>query len=266
MPRLLTIVLMAILATACGYRTVIGGHVAAIEEMTTAAHEAATKAANAATVAEVKQQADVVYTYVWGISSGLVRHSGAASMHGWKTRWQSTFTDFDAAFAARYGNAPPQITDPEDLGIVGRGRYIRRALTAKADDPDESPLPAQAVERLVSSLNNVIGWTRMDNGVTKAELQPRVDLTYQWDAPKAFWQSSADTGWLFEVQAQALNILKSNYDGDLETARQHARDLVALVEKCRVGIDANHDGTISPVMMEGGLNAVMLAAQEAGLL
>ncbi len=266
MPRLLIVVLMATLMTACGHRTVVGGHVAAIEEMTNSAHEAATKAANATTVEQVKQHADVVYATVWGISSGLVQHSGAASIHGWKTRWQSTFTDFDPAFAARYGNAPPQITDPEDLGIIGRGRYIRRTLTTETDIPDENPPPKQAVERLISSLNNIIGWTRMDNGVTKAELQPRVDLTYQWDAPKAFWQSSADTGWLFEVQAQALNILKSNYDGDLETAKKHARDLVALIEKCRDGIDANHDGTISAVMMEGGLTAVKLAAEEAGLL
>ena len=274
MPRLLTIVLMATLGAALSHSAEflrgdygpVGDHLSAIEEMVMSAHEAATMAANAATIEQVKQQADVVYRYVWGVSSGLVQNPGAATMHGWKTRWQSTYTDFDPAFAERYGSTPPQITDPEDLGIIGRGRYIRRKLTANLDGLGINSDSKQVVERLVSSLNNVIGWTRMDNGVTKAELQPRVDLTYQWDAPKAFWQSSADTGWLFEVQSQALNILKSDYGGNLVTAKQHAQDLVALIEKCRDGVDANHDGEVSAVMMEGGLTAVKLAAEQAGLL
>lgn len=274
MHRTLTIVLMVTLGAALSHSAEflrgdygpVGDHLAAIEEMVMSAHEAATLAANAATIEQVKQQADVVYSYVWGVSSGLVQNPGAATMHGWKTRWQSTYTDFDPAFAERYGSTPPQITDPEGLGIIGRGRYIRRKLTASLDGHDIDSESKQAVARLVSSLNNVIGWMRMDNGVTKAELQPRVDLTYQWDAPKTFWQSSADTGWLFEVQAQALNILKSNYRGDLVTARQHARDMVDLIDKCRDGIDANDDGEVSAAMMEGGLTAAKLAAQQAGLL
>ncbi|MCZ6617874.1 MAG: hypothetical protein O7E57_07050 [Gammaproteobacteria bacterium] len=272
MPRLATFVLLATFWTAHGNSAefprgdygAVGPHLLAMDDMATAAHAAATMAANAATVEQVKRQADVVFGYVWGASSGLIQQPGAAMVHGWKSRWQVTYSDFDPAFEARYGNAPPRVTDPENLGIVGRGRYVRRELTAADNRP--SPELRPIVEQLISSLNNVIGWTRMDDGVTKAERQPRVDLTYQWDAPKAFWQSSADTGWLFEVQAQALNILKSNYAGDLVTARRHARDLVKLIEKCRDGVDANHDGTVGAVMMEGGLNAVNVAAREAGLL
>ena len=88
---------------------------------------------------------------------------------------------------------------------------------------------------MLTPLNNVIGWQRLDDGVTKAERQPRIDLSYRWDSPRAFWQSDADTGWLFTVQAQALNILKSDYAGDLPLARQHAKALQALVKRCRDG-------------------------------
>lgn len=273
--RLAAIIASATLSAACSYYSQspslsdshsTGRHISAIEALANSAHEAANAAVNAASVADVKEQADLVYTYVWGQSSGLPQRSGAAVVPGWKTRWQVTYTDFDPAFAERYGNAPPRISNPDDLGIAGRGRYVRRVLTAELDDSTIDPRSRQAVEQLISSLNNVIGWTRIDDGVTKAERQPRVDLTYHWDAPKAFWQSSADTGWLFEVQAQALNILKTNYAGDLMTARAHARDLVALIEKCRTGVDANQDGNVSAVMMEGGLAAVSQAARQAGLL
>lgn len=243
-----------------------GTHLRAIEALAKSAYEAAGKAVNAATVIELKQQVDLVFTAVWGTSSDLLQRSGAAAMPGWKTRWQVTYSDFDPAFAERYGDAPPRLTNPEDLGIAGRGRHVRRTLTAELGSAHFDADSRESIERLISSLNNVIGWTRIDDGVTKAERQPRVDLTYHWDAPKAFWQSSADTGWLFEVQAQALNILKTDYAGDLSTAQRHARGLVALIEKCRTGVDANRDGKITAVMMEGGLVAVSQAARQAGLL
>jgi hypothetical protein len=228
-------------------------------ELADAAEAAAVSAAEASSISEIKRRADEVFAFVWGQSSGLVDRNGAASMRGWKSRWQVTFTDFDAAFGERYGGAAPDEADPAQLGIAGRGRYVRRYLATDAND-------SATRDRLVASLNNVIGWMRIDDGVTKAERQPRVDLTYQWDAPKEFWQSSSDTGWLFEVQAQALNILKSSYGEDLATARAHAEDLARLVRKCRDGVDADGDGTISATRMEGGLAAVRDAAREEGLL
>lgn len=153
-------------------------------------------------LAAIRSNADQVFASIWGLNSGLLNSDAeppelisAAEMHGWKTRWQNTYSDFDSAFSARYGSAPPAITDPQLLGIAGQGRALRRALV-KHHDPDST-------EPLIASLNNVIGWMRLDDGVTKAERQPRIDLTYRWDADKAFWHGSADTGWLFEAQAQS---------------------------------------------------------------
>ena len=96
---------------------------------------------------------------------------------------------------------------------------------------------------------------RIDDGVTKAERQPRVDLTYRWDSPKSFWQGSADTGWLFEVQAQAINILKTDYAGDLVLVQKHVEALMALLDKCR-----NGDGEVP------GLETAIAAAGRLGLL
>ncbi len=189
-----------------------------IIDLTRSALTSAQAAVDAGTMAELKLETDRVFEAVWGVSSGLATSRGAATMHGWKVRWQTTYSNFDPEFAARYGSAPPEITDPDELGIVGRGRALRKTLGSDA-------------------LNNVIGWQRMDDGVTKAERQPRVDLTYRWDAPKSFWQSTADTGWIFEVQAQALNILKTDYGDDLGSAQAHAAALVDLVRACLEGKD-----------------------------
>lgn len=242
-----------------------GEHLAGLLELADAAQDAANRAVEAVAITEIKVLADQVYASVWGRSSGLVDNPGAAAVAGWKTRWQVTFTDFDPAFGARYAGKPAEISNPSQLGIAGRGRYVRRHLAAQFDTTKDAQQQA-STEQLIASLNNVIGWMRIDDGVTKAERQPRVDLTYQWDAPKSFWQGSADTGWIYEVQAQALNILKTNYGTDLETARNHAQGMADLMRKCREGTDANGNGNIEPTQMEGGLAAVMLAGQRAGLL
>ena len=41
---------------------------------------------------------------------------------------------------------------------------------------------------------------------------------------------------------------------------------LVLSKKIISGVDANNDGTIEPIKMEGGLTAVMEEAQQAGLL
>ena len=213
----------------------------------------------------MRTDVDRVVTAVWGLPSGLAdQPGGAAAMHGWKTQWQVTYSDFDAQYAERYGSMPPEHTNPMQLGMVGVGRALRKALVVHASAPTITPTAAEQVQGVVASLNNVIGWMRMDDGVTKAERQPRVDLTYQWHAPSAFWNTSADTGWIFEVQAQALNILKTSYDS-LDEARPHLEGLVELVMKSRRGLDANGDGTIAPAMMEGGLMTMLAQARTAGL-
>lgn len=236
-------------------------HLKAIQQLSRHALEASRTAEAAASVAAVKTQADVVVEAVWGLRSGLADGAtGAAAIHGWKTRWQVTNADFDEAFAERYGTKPQEIDDPARLGIVGRGRYVRKQLQALADGGTAH------ADHVIASLNNVIGWMQIDDGVTKAERQPRVDLTRVWDAPSAFWQSTADTGWLHEAYAQALNILKTDYDGDVAMARRHAAAMTALLEKCLSGVDADQNGSIAPAMMEGGLNTAMQHAELGGFL
>ena len=93
-----------------------------------------------------------------------------------------------------------------------------------------------------------------------------MDLTHQWDAPSAFWLSTADTGWLHEVYAQALNILKTDYEDDVATAREHAAAMTRLLEKTLTGFDADEDGSVEPTMMEGGLNTALQHAELGGFL
>lgn len=241
----------------------ISDHLAGIQTLSDEALAASQAAEDASTEAELKRQVDAVFTTVWGVPSGLVEgRRGAAQMHSWKTRWQVSYDAFDEAFAERYGNALPEITDAEALGIMGRGLAVRKQLNAIAEDENASNEDRTAAANTVQALNNVIGWMRMDDGVTKAERQPRVDLTYQWDAPSEFWQSTADTGWLHEAFAQAINILKTDYDGDMAMAHQHAAALTALIEKYRNGLDHNSDGTIAPTMMEGGLLSALEQAEK----
>lgn len=247
--------------------TEVGEHLKAIQQLADEALQASEAAEAAATVEEVKRYADRVYTTVWGIPSGLVDgHTGAERVHGWKTRWQVTGAEFDSAYAARYGTKPPEITDPAQLGIVGRARYVRALLQGTLDEGTASEAERRAATRVITSLNNVIGWMVIDRGFTKGEWQPRVDLTREWDAPMAFWQSTADTGWLHQAAAQALNILKSAYGSDVPLAREHARAMTRLIQQYVDGIDANDDGRVEPVKMEGGLAAALQQAEAAGWL
>ncbi len=234
-----------------------------LHDLATDALEAAQQAAEAPDVETVKTHADQVFEAVWGMPSGLTEEDarGGARMHGWMTRWQVAFGDYDEAFAERYDHETPMIDDPLLLGIMGRGRYIRRVLENAMRSNSADPAIVTHGPHVVHSLNNVIGWMRIDDGVTKGERQPRVDLTHQWDAPVEFWMSAADTGWLHEAFAQALNILKTDYEDDADMARSHAADLVDLLEKSLQGVDANGNGSIEPVRMEGGL---LTALQHAG--
>ncbi len=245
----------------------IGPILTELHDLTAEALEAARQAAEAPTVEAVKQPADQVFEAVWGMSSGLTEENatGAAHMHGWMTRWQVAFADYDEAFAARYASETPAIDDPLLLGIVGRGRHIRRIIENDMRSGSADPAIVTHGPHVVHSLNNVIGWMKIDDGVTKGERQPRVDLTYQWDAPVDFWMSTADTGWLHEAFAQALNILKTDYGDDVEMARSHAADMVDLLEKTMEGVDANSNGSIEPVRMEGGLLTAMQHAGFAGI-
>lgn len=237
----------------------VGNYLLEMHDLAQQALASSRAAEEAASVADVKRRTDEVFAAVWGISSGLANEStdGAEHAHGWKTRWQVTFSDFDSLFAARYGSAPPEITDPSQLGIVGRGRYVRAQIEAMlAAEGGEARVGTHG-PHVVASINNVIGWMKMDDGVTKGERQPRVDLTREWDSPIEFWMSTSDTGWLFEVFAQATNILKTDYDGDLATAQAHAADMTALIEKAMNGVDANGNGSVEPAKMEGGLNTAL---------
>ncbi len=243
----------------------IGEHLQAIDQLSRQALEASRAAESASSVDAVKAGVDAVFETIWGVRSGLNGDNrGAASIRGWKSRWQVTNADFDEDFAERYGTKPQEIDDPAKLGIVGRGRYARKQLQAVLDSENATDSQKLHAGHVIASLNNVIGWTMIDDGVTKAERQPRVDLTRLWDAPSEFWNSTADTGWLHEVYAQALNILKTDYGTDVAMARQHAAAMTQLIEKSRNGIDADGDGSIAPAMMEGGLNTALQHAEFGG--
>ena len=239
-----------------------------IVDRTEGALQASTSAEEASSVADVKAAADSVFRAVWGVPSGIsaTDASGAVAQHGWKTRWQTTEAAFDSAFAARMGTAPPEIDNPKALGIMGRARHLRSHFAVAPDSAGpETPGALYSHDAIVAPLSNVIGWMRMDNGITKGELQPRVDLTYRWDAPMSFWNSTADTGWLFEAFAQAQNILKTEYDGDVSMAREHAEGMTQLLEKALNGVDANGNGTVEAKAQEGGLRVALEQAQAADL-
>ena len=255
----LALVLSVLVFAASAKAQSVGDHLTAMDQLLQAAHEASTAAESAADIASVKQQADLVFAVVWGQPSGLTWDlGGAAHMHGWKTRWQTTGEEFDENHVERLGDTPPAITDLAALGIMGRGRAAVAILLEQADQPH--------VQHVIASLSNVIGWMRLDDGVTKGERQPRVDLTHIWDAPSRFWNTTADTGWLSEVFAQSINILKTDYGDDLTLAQSHAEAMTALIEQCRSGIDENGDGAIAPAMMEGGLDTALAHARYGGLI
>ncbi len=246
----------------------ISEYLSGIHNMAEQILDASEAAASAADVEGVKSNANTVFELVWGSSSGLgqVSDAGAVHIHGWKTRWQVDNGDFDEAFAERYGVTPPEVTNIGQLGIMGRGRAVRRMLQEVLDNDASSMMQKKHAEAAVASLNNVIGWMKMDNGVTKGELQPRVDLTREWDSPSEFWLSTSDTGWLLEVFSQAINIMKVDYAGDTNEARKHAKDMQDLAKRVLEGLDANSDGVIAPEKMEGGLNAAIEQAQAGGFV
>ena len=230
-----------------------------IETLTHQALDASREAEKSGSVDDLKAEVDKVFEAVWGAPSGLIGagEPGGVATHGWKTRWQSDTTDFELETPEKFGTEPTRITDPSKLGIVGSGRHARKLIWA--DSMNANP----HYDHVVASLSNVIGWMRMDYAPARGGM-PRVDLTYKWDAPSEFWQSTADTGWIFEVYTQAMNILKTNYGSDLEAAREHAKDLTLLLEKVMSGEDANDNGSIEPKAMEGGLNAALQHARLAG--
>jgi len=232
-----------------------GAYLQDIDQLLMQAHTASQNAEQAASVRELKMHADAVFETIWGAPSGLLSNTGAALAYGWKTRWQTDGTEFDEAHVERHGSDKPLISDPGQLGIMGRGRAVVKMLLPRQEESH--------ADHVLASLSNVIGWMRLSDGVTKGERQPRIDLTHVWDAPTRFWNTAADTGWLGEVHAQAINILKTEYGDDLTTAQEHAKAMTALLEKCRSGKDENGDGAVTPIMMEGGIDT---AIQHAGYL
>lgn len=238
-----------------------------MQQLTRQALARSRAAERAASVAEVKAAAGDVLQAVWG--SAAARGEGNVAeirVPGWKERWQVNGGEWAASYAKRLGTAPPKITDPHQLGVMGRGRAVRgRLMHIDADRPIGSPADTGVRAQVVASISNVIGWTYMSEGLKGNEMQPRVSLTYLWDAPAEFWQSSADTGWLDEVFAQAVNILKTDYGTDVAEARKHAAGMSELLEKVLNGVDADKNGTVEPKMMEGGLNAALRVAGKDGL-
>jgi hypothetical protein len=237
-------------------------------QMTESALEASRAAEQAAAVADVKAAANRVAEAVWGLPTGRAPGAGTGEveLHGWKERWQVTGAEFHPAFIERYGTQPPRVTDPRQLGIMGRGLAVRGRLERVSSNSSHAILaqPTAAAATL-ASLNNVIGWMYITTGLKGREVQPRISLTHIWDAPSGFWNTSADTGWLREVQAQALNIIKTDYAGDVAEARGHAAGMTQLLEKVLRGVDADRNGAVEPKPAEGGLNAALTAASRATL-
>ena len=223
-------------------------------------------AERASSVADVKAAAGKVIQTVWG--SAAARGEGNTAeltVPGWKERWQVTGAEWAPSYAKRLGTAQPKFTDPRQLGVMGRGRAVRGRLTRLAHDSTVAATQRASAEQVMASINNVIGWTYIGEGLKGSEMQPRISLTYMWDAPPEFWQSDADTGWLDAVFAQASNILKTDYGTDVAEARRHAAGMSELLQRVLNGVDADKNGTIEPKMMEGGLNAALRAAGKDGI-
>jgi hypothetical protein len=238
-----------------------------MREMTRDALRATRAAEQAGTVAEVRTAADRAYTLIWGMPSGMAAGGAAEAPYpGWKEQWQVTGGEFSPSFAARYGTEAPRITDPRQLGVLGRGRAVRNRLVEIAREGSRAPAAQRtAAEDVIASLNNTIGWMYLTEGFKGREAQPRVSLTHVWDAPPEFWNSAADTGWFFEVEAQASNILRTDYGTDVAEARTHLQALSELLAKVLRGVDADGNGRIEARPMEGGLDAAFAAAAAAGL-
>lgn len=238
---------------------------AVLDEMPQLVDEAlvASRAAEeASSIPDLKRHVDRVFEAVWGIPSGLVgeRRARTEHVHGWKTRWQADPADYDSSWAARTGGGLAEIRDPRRLGIVGRGRYVRRFLEGIVADSTAARTEREAARAVLVPLSNVVGWMRLSSGLKGNELQPRVSLTHVYDYPAAFWQSTADTGWIFEAYSQASNILKTDYAGDLAEARRHTAGLSDVLARVLQGVDADRDGTVAAAPMEGGLRTALARA------
>jgi hypothetical protein len=243
-----------------------GALLAEMRQITEQALAASRAAEHASDVAGVKAAASQVVQAVWGIPSGVEGDTAEEiQVPGWKERWQVTGAEFDTTYSNRLGTKPPAITDPHQLGIAGRGRAVRTHLQDIIDGKQASEAQKEAARAAFASLNDVIGWMHMTVGFKGREVQPRVSLTQEWDAPDAFWQSDADSGWLYAAYAQATNILKTDYQGDVAMARQHAAAMSSLLQRVLDGTDADGDGTVEPKMMEGGLRSALAEAARAGL-
>jgi hypothetical protein len=237
-----------------------------MQKLTEQALATSRSAEKAASVADVKTAAGKVIQMVWG--SAAARGEGNTAeltVPGWKERWQVTGGEWSASYAKRLGTAQPKITDPRQLGVMGRGRAVRGRLTKLIYDSATAAPQRESAKQVYASINDVIGWTYIGEGLKGNEMQPRISLTYMWDAPPEFWQSDADTGWLDAVFAQASNILKTDYGTDVAEARKHAAGMTEMIQRVLNGVDADKDGTIEPKMMEGGLNAAVRAAGKDGI-
>lgn len=246
----------------------VGPMLAEVQTLMDEALAASRQAAEASDVAAVKRHVEAVNVHLYGLASGLADPStrGAAAVHTWKTEWQTDGSVADSSWEARYGTLPPPINDVRELGVIGRARHVREALAAIAADSTAASADRETAAALAASLSNVVGWMHLTIGYKGSEEQPRISLTHMWDMPKAFWQGTADTGWLHEAHAQAFNILKTDYEGDVAEARAHAADLTMLLERSVSGLDADGDGQIAPAPMEGGLDAAFAVARGAGVL
>ena len=237
-----------------------------MQQITQQALATSRSAERASSVAEIKAAADKVLQSIWGAATGRGEGNTAEiRVPGWKERWQVTGGEWSPSYTKRLGTQAPKITDPRQLGVMGRGRAVRGRLMQLGSGSPMNPVADTAAARVFASLSNVIGWTYVSEGLKGNENQPRISLTYLWDSPPEFWQSTADTGWLDEVYAQAANILKTDYGTDVAEARKHAAGMSELLQKALNGVDADKNGRVDPTIMEGGLNAAVRAAGEAGV-
>lgn len=198
-------------------------------------------AANAETVEEIKEHSAKIYELIMGVPS-----SDTAGALGWEDRWY------------------PQSADVP--GFDAKARYVRELIQVLIDDPDTPDEVKLHGSFVIQSINNVIGWMIHGTGRKAGTLQPRLNLTYVWDAPTEFWLSTADTGWIHEISAQATNIVRVNYGDDIEEARKHAADMIPLMDRVFEGDETDVDTLYWPYMMRGGLEVVMMHAKQAGFL
>jgi hypothetical protein len=239
-----------------------------MRSMTELLLEASREAERASSVEQVKAMANQTLVAIWGTTTGVAPGTPAASVQvpGWKERWQVTGAELpDTGWLKRNGTLPPRVTDPRQLGIMGRGLAVRGKLEQASHGSSLALLSQDTpADASLASLNNVIGWTYISYG-RKGEWQPRPSLTHVWDAPAEFWNSSADTGWLAEAYSQGINILKTDYGSDLNLARQHAAGMSSVLQRVLSGADADKSGAVEAKPLEGGLVAALDAANKTTL-